>query len=103
MRIRFGYPKAHRWIPTVSCYIKSYVSIQWITVERGRRIELLASVWKTEVLPLYEPRIMTYLLALITYIINVLPSNVLTCLPTLTVDTVHPKLTSVVVIHNRLG
>jgi hypothetical protein len=24
-------------------------------VELGRRIELLASVWKTEVLPLYEP------------------------------------------------
>ena len=30
-------------------------------LERGKRIELSASAWKAEVLPLYEPRINTFM------------------------------------------
>ena len=30
-------------------------------MERGKRIELSASAWKAEVLPLYEPRMLTQL------------------------------------------
>jgi hypothetical protein len=30
-------------------------------MERGKRIELSASAWKAEVLPLYEPRINTHM------------------------------------------
>ncbi len=30
-------------------------------MERGKRIELSASAWKAEVLPLYEPRIVLFI------------------------------------------
>ena len=31
-------------------------------LERGRRIELLALAWKAKVLPLYEPRIISFII-----------------------------------------
>jgi hypothetical protein len=38
-------------------------------MERGKRIELSASAWKAEVLPLYEPRIKNDILLILLYTI----------------------------------
>ena len=39
-------------------------------MERGRRIELLALAWKAKVLPLYEPRDLDYIIALLSDSVN---------------------------------
>ena len=40
----------------------SHIVLQTPWVERGRRIELLALAWKAKVLPLYEPRIISFII-----------------------------------------
>jgi hypothetical protein len=66
-------PNVNSAFTALTMYSKALLKFILQSMERDNRIELLRSVWKTEVLPLNESRI----LFIVTYLMWIIPKNLL--------------------------